>query len=72
MARTPERIQTGRSLRTHCVAFCSAVARHHTSEDRDVFPALAAQVPVLGPVLAELQHDHRLVAGILQRAFGGH
>jgi hypothetical protein len=59
--------KTGRSLRTHCVAFCSAVARHHTSEDRDVFPALAAQVPVLGPVLAELQQDHHLVAGILQR-----
>jgi hypothetical protein len=57
----------GRSLRTHCVAFCSAVARHHTSEDRDVFPALAAQVPELGSVLAELQQDHHLVAGILQR-----
>jgi hemerythrin-like domain-containing protein len=59
--------KTDRSLRTHCVAFCSAVARHHTSEDRDVFPALAAQVPELGPVLAELQHDHHLVAGILRR-----
>jgi Hemerythrin HHE cation binding domain len=41
--------KTGRSLRTRCVAFCSAVTRHHTSEDRDVFPALAAQIPVLGP-----------------------
>jgi hemerythrin-like domain-containing protein len=59
--------KTGRSLRAHCLGFCSAVSRHHTSEDRGVFPALAAQVPELGPVLQELQRDHHLVAEILQR-----
>jgi len=37
----------GADCRAHCVAFCSAVARQHTSECRDVFPAVAAHVPLL-------------------------
>jgi hemerythrin-like domain-containing protein len=54
-------------LRTHCAAFCSALTRHHTSEDTTAFPALGAQFPELAPVLAELSDDHRLVADILRR-----
>ena len=55
------------SLRTRCLGFCSALASHHTSEDRRAFPVIAAQVPALAPVLAELERDHQLVAGILRR-----
>ncbi|MFC6149616.1 MULTISPECIES: hemerythrin domain-containing protein [Mumia] len=56
-----------RSLRQHCLAFCTAVTQHHSSEDRTAFPALAAVVPELAPVLAELEHDHTLVAHLLGR-----
>ncbi len=60
------RAATSRSLREHCIGFCAAVTAHHTSEDRVAFPLLAAQHPELAPVLAELQHDHELVAGVLR------
>jgi len=53
-------------LRTHCVAFCGAIGRHHTSEDRTAFPALAAQHPELQDTLDGLARDHHVVAGILQ------
>ena len=39
------------ALRTHCVAFCDAISRHHTGEDRTAFPALAAQYPDLRDTL---------------------
>jgi hemerythrin-like domain-containing protein len=55
------------ALRTHCVAFCGAVGRHHTSEDRTAFPALAAQHPELRDTLDGLARDHHVVAGILRR-----
>ncbi|WP_456787764.1 hemerythrin domain-containing protein [Cellulomonas sp. P5_C5] len=53
-------------LRSHCVAFCGAVGRHHTSEDRTAFPALAAQYPELQDTLDGLSRDHHVVAGLLQ------
>ena len=56
-----------RGLPAHCLAFCSAVTVHHTDEDSSVFPQLAAEVPELADVLAEISHDHLLIAGILQR-----
>jgi hemerythrin-like domain-containing protein len=54
-------------LRTHCAAFCGAVGRHHTGEDRTAFPALAEQYPELRETLDGLARDHLMVAGILQR-----
>ena len=53
------------ALRTHCVAFCDAISRHHTGEDRTAFPALAAQYPDLRDTLDGLARDHHVVAGIL-------
>ena len=41
-----------RSLRAHCTGFCSALTRHHTSEDQTAFPLLAA--PEAKPPLAGL------------------
>ncbi|WP_157249764.1 hemerythrin domain-containing protein [Nonomuraea typhae] len=54
-------------LRAHCLAFCSALTRHHTGEDAVAFPALAERHPELRPVLAQLEEDHQLVADILRR-----
>ncbi|MET9553055.1 hemerythrin domain-containing protein [Streptomyces sp. NPDC006645] len=56
-----------RELQAHCLAFCSALTRHHTAEDDGVFPALAREFPELGPVLQQLAHDHHMVTGMLGR-----
>ncbi|GGO09577.1 hypothetical protein GCM10010116_19320 [Microbispora rosea subsp. aerata] len=56
-----------RELRAHCLAFCSALNRHHTGEDDGAFPELARHFPELRPVLEELRRDHRLVEDCLQR-----
>jgi hemerythrin-like domain-containing protein len=65
------RLRSGESaapgdLRTHCVAFCSALTRHHSGEDAGAFPALAAQFPELAAVIAELERDHVIVADIIR------
>ena len=51
----------------HCLAFCDAVTRHHTAEDRSVFPFLAARHPELRAFLADLERDHQVIAGLLAR-----
>ncbi len=56
-----------RELRAHCLAFCSALNRHHTGEDDGAFPELARRFPELRPVLEELRRDHRLVEDSLRR-----
>jgi iron-sulfur cluster repair protein YtfE (RIC family) len=56
-----------RDLRTHCLAFCAALTRHHTGEDAGAFRVLADRVPELTPVLRELEADHHVVAGLLHR-----
>ncbi|GAA3901442.1 hypothetical protein Aau02nite_68410 [Amorphoplanes auranticolor] len=55
-------------LGAHCLAFCAAVTRHHTGEDVQVFPLLAARHPDLRAFLAELERDHQIIAGLLTRA----
>lgn len=52
-------------LRAHCLAFCSALTRHHTGEDRTAFPAIAEEFPELGKVLAELRTDHNQIEWLL-------
>jgi hemerythrin-like domain-containing protein len=56
-----------RELRAHCLTFCSALSRHHLSEDDEAFPLLADQFPELRPVLVQLASDHQVVASILHR-----
>jgi hypothetical protein len=58
---------TGIDLRTHCLTFCSVLGKHHEAEDDGGFPVLAKHFPELRPVLADLSHDHRLVAEVLDR-----
>jgi Hemerythrin HHE cation binding domain len=54
-------------LRTHCLAFCTAVRKHHTAEDDNAFVLIAEQFPQLRPVIRQLTEDHELVAHILRR-----
>ncbi|WP_189246305.1 hemerythrin domain-containing protein [Streptosporangium pseudovulgare] len=56
-----------RMLWAHCMTFCSALTRHHTGEDGGAFPVLAERFPELRPVIEQLEHDHRMVTGILSR-----
>jgi hypothetical protein len=56
-----------RDLRTHCLAFCATLTRHHTGEDRGAFVVLAERYPALRPVIEELVRDHEAVADILRR-----
>jgi hypothetical protein len=57
----------GRPLAAHCLAFCTALTRHHTAEEQGAFPALAAQFPDLQPLLDKMAEDHVLIAGIVVR-----
>jgi Hemerythrin HHE cation binding domain len=55
-----------RDLRIHCLAFCAALARHHTGEDGGAFVVLAERHPELRPVIEELVRDHETVADVLR------
>ncbi|WP_163505904.1 hemerythrin domain-containing protein [Fodinicola acaciae] len=69
LARLRDNIGTGTpiTLQAHCAAFCTALTRHHTSEDDDVFPLLADRFPELSPIIDKLREDHWLVADVLRR-----
>jgi iron-sulfur cluster repair protein YtfE (RIC family) len=70
LARLRDGLDTGDRLvplQAHCIAFCEALTRHHTSEDAMAFPTVAAQLPELAPVLGQLSQDHRLVEDVLRR-----
>ncbi len=56
-----------RRLQAHCLAFCSALNRHHTGEDDGAFLELAEHFPELRPVLEELRRDHQVVEDCLRR-----
>ncbi|RJL36195.1 hemerythrin domain-containing protein [Bailinhaonella thermotolerans] len=56
-----------RELHAHCLAFCSALTRHHTGEDGGAFPRLGERFPEPRPVLEELRRDHRLIEDALRR-----
>lgn len=55
-----------RDLQSHCLAFCAALTTHHTDEDAGVFPVMAREITELRGVIAELEHDHLAIAGILR------
>jgi hypothetical protein len=54
-------------LRTHCLAFCHALTRHHSGEDTDAFGVVRERFPSLGPVLDTLSRDHRQIEELLER-----
>jgi hypothetical protein len=57
----------GTGLPAHCLAFCSALAAHHAGEDGEMFSALIAARPDLGPAIGKLGEDHAAIAAILRR-----
>ncbi|WIM99274.1 hemerythrin domain-containing protein [Actinoplanes oblitus] len=54
-------------LRTHCLAFCTALTTHHRGEDTGLFAALLRERPDLAPTIDNLIEDHGLITGILTR-----
>jgi hypothetical protein len=48
-----------------CAGLCAAVTAHHTQEDREVFPLLAAEHPELRDFLGRLRRDHEVIAAML-------
>lgn len=53
-----------RPLKAHCLAFCTALTRHHRGEDAGAFVTLAREYPELGPTIDKLVADHRLVRSL--------
>ncbi|MBU2666703.1 hemerythrin domain-containing protein [Actinoplanes bogorensis] len=54
-------------LHLHCMTLCGAVTKHHTAEDANVFPLLAARHPELEAFLRGLKSDHNMLANMLGR-----
>jgi deazaflavin-dependent oxidoreductase (nitroreductase family) len=55
----------GAQLRVNCLTVCQGLHFHHTSEDRGMFPALAAQHPELAPTIERLGVEHEKIAALL-------
>ncbi|MBD5786938.1 hemerythrin domain-containing protein [Cellulosimicrobium terreum] len=49
-------------LLVYCRGFCTALTRHHTSEDTVLFPELEHRHPELGATLRALRQDHSMIA----------
>ncbi|KUL52841.1 nitroreductase/quinone reductase family protein [Streptomyces sp. NRRL S-1521] len=54
----------GLRIRQHCLAFCDALAFHHTSEDAHLFPVMAGHHPELRDTFERLAEEHREVARV--------
>ncbi len=54
-----------RDLLVFCHGFCTALARHHEGEDRELFPAIAAAYPELRETLRYLRQDHSMIAPLI-------
>lgn len=52
-------------LLLYCRGFCAALAGHHSSEDRTLFPEVLAARPDLEPVIAKLSQDHSTIDHLL-------
>ena len=54
-----------RELLLYCHGFCAALTGHHQSEDRTLFPAIAAAHPELRETLRYLEQDHSMIEHLL-------
>lgn len=54
-----------RDLLLFCHGFCAALSGHHEGEDRELFPAIAAEYPELRETLRYLEQDHSMIAHLL-------
>ncbi|GIH61434.1 LLM class flavin-dependent oxidoreductase [Microbispora siamensis] len=53
------------TLGTFCASYCRLLTTHHTIEDEHMFPMLAAAQESLAPVVARLEQEHEVIAGVL-------
>ena len=49
-----------------CTGYCELLTVHHTTEDRQVFPALGRIHATLTPVLKQLYDEHEVVAELIE------
>ncbi|WP_105565992.1 hemerythrin domain-containing protein [Microbacterium halophytorum] len=61
-APTPD---AARDLLLYCHGFCVALTQHHEGEDRELFPAIAAEHPELRDTLRKLEQDHSMIAHLI-------
>jgi len=54
-----------RDLLLFCHGFCAALTGHHEGEDRELFPALAAEHPDLRDTLRKLEQDHSMMTHLI-------
>jgi alkanesulfonate monooxygenase SsuD/methylene tetrahydromethanopterin reductase-like flavin-dependent oxidoreductase (luciferase family) len=59
--------QNNWTLGTFCETYCGNVTRHHTLEDRSVFPHLRQTDERLAAVLDRLGEEHEVIAEVLER-----
>ena len=59
--------QNNWTLGTFCETYCGNVTRHHTLEDRSVFPHLRNSDTRLAAVLDRLGEEHEVIAELLER-----
>lgn len=59
--------QNNWTLGTFCETYCGNVTRHHTLEDRSVFPHLRQSDDRLAAVLDRLGEEHEVITEILER-----
>ncbi|MEV7804185.1 LLM class flavin-dependent oxidoreductase [Microbispora sp. NPDC088329] len=53
------------TLGTFCASYCRLLTTHHTIEDEHMFPMLTAAQESLAPVVARLEQEHEVIAGVL-------
>lgn len=54
-----------RDLLLFCHGFCAALTGHHEGEDRELFPAIAAEHPELRETLRTLEQDHSMIGHLI-------
>lgn len=54
-----------RDLLLFCHGFCTALTGHHEGEDRELFPAIAAEHPELRETLRKLEQDHSMIGHLI-------
>ncbi|WP_114854562.1 hemerythrin domain-containing protein [Brachybacterium sp. YJGR34] len=65
VARGDSEQVASRDLLLFCHGFCSALTGHHEGEDRDMFPAIAAEHPELRETLRMLKQDHSMISHLV-------
>jgi iron-sulfur cluster repair protein YtfE (RIC family) len=66
--RALEMTRNYRAFGTLCGRECQTLSFHHTAEDRQIFPQLAAAgSPGLRAVVAQLQAEHEVVHALIER-----